>query len=281
MNIVPQQLPGMNFSVYPISATQAFLVETDQVSSTAPYITTGEIDSQAGAPFSAPSAFSGTHVAGVPGQALVGNSYVPDDAVVWMSPTGGGTFTMSVWENQGGTFGTFGVMSNGIPQPVTANYSVDSGGRVTSNLKTPFNPTFYIINSSQYVMISNVQGEPMLGAFDAQSAGPFDALGIQGTFIAGTSAPPVSAVTDISGVITLDGVSAVSGTEDISAAGGNTAAQAVTGTYQGINSSFGNGTFTLTSPSAFTGVFLIASPTQLVLVQSSSGPDPILLFLGN
>ncbi len=83
-------------------------------------------------------------------------------------------------------------------------------------------------------------------------------------------------------MLTLDGIQAISGTQDQSTAAANTAAQPVTGTYAISNASTGSGTIALTAPAALTGTFFIVSPTQFVLVTTTSGDvNPVLMVIGD
>jgi hypothetical protein len=287
--LTPQNLLSLTFNVYPVSATEAFLVETDTVSSSAPYLTAGRIIQQIGYPFQGPAALTGTSVAGITGQFLPsgGTTYLPDVYVVSMTSSGNGNFTMLVTENQAGSAGTYG-------NQVAATYSVDTFGRVTTDLIVPFTPYFYIISGNptstspvQAVMVGALTNDPTFGYFELQSKGTgssFSAGTVKGTMVQGTSEPTTSVVQDLSGVITFDGVSAVSGTQDQSTSSANTPGQTVTGTYvlTSTGSTDGSGTYTLTSPAAFDGAFFIVSPTKIVMISTTPGDvKPVLIILGN
>jgi hypothetical protein len=287
--IIPQSLFSMTFNVYPVSATESFLVETDTVSSSAPYLTAGKIIQQTGYPFQSPAALTGTSVAGVTGQFLPsgGTTYLPDVYVVSMTSSGNGNFTMLVTENQAGSVENYG-------NQIAATYTIDSFGRLTTDLVVPFAPFFYIIHANptstaplQAVMVGALTNNPTFGYFELQSMGTgtsFSAATVKGTLVQGTSVPTTSAVPDLSGVITLDGVSKVSGTQDQSTSSANTAGQTVTGTYAltSTGSTDGSGTYTLTSPAAFDGAFFIVSPTKIVMISTTPGnSNPVLIILGN
>jgi hypothetical protein len=288
--VAPQSLPSLTFDVYPVSTTEALLVETDTVSSTTPYLTAGGIIQQSGYPFEQGlAALTGTSVAGVTGQFLPtgGTTYLPDVYVVSMTSAGNGNFTMLVTENQAGTVGNYGGQ-------IGATYSIDTFGRVTTTLVNPFTPVFYIVNPSpttdapiQAVMVGMLTNDPTFGYFEQQSMGTgtsFSAATVKGTFVQGTSVPSTSAVQDLSGVISLDGVSAVTGTEDQSTSSANKLGQTVTGTYAltPTGSTDGSGTYTLTSPANFDGAFFIVSPTKIVMITTTPGDvNPVLIILGN
>lgn len=280
---------SMTFSVYPVSSTEAFLVETDTVSSTTPFLTAGKMLSQTGSPFSgvAGTTFTATSVAGMVGQFPSGSSaYVPDLALVSLTGTSSTTYTISIIENRAGTV---------MPpfNPGNLNFvTSDQYGRVDSGISTPISLVFYIINQNEAFAIgeslSNSTPVPFFGIFEPQSPSPFslNASALNSTFVQGTSAPATAPVTDISGSVALANTSStagtIAGTQDQSASGGNSSAQTVTGTYAALSSTTGNGTLALTAPAAFTGDFLVVSPTKiLVLSTTAASADPVLLFLGN
>jgi Putative Ig domain len=278
MTVLPTSLPSMTFSVYPVSTTESFVVETDAVSATTPLLMAGTVLQQAGYPFTNPSGgftTGATSIAGLTGQFLAASTtYVPDVAIASLTTTGANSFTLSVTENQAGTAAS----ATG-----TANFvNSDIFGRVATNVSFPIVPVFYMIDQNEAFCVGELLNEPFFGIFEPQAAGPFTASAIKGTFVEGTSEPATTAVRDVSGTITLDGTNAVSGTQDQSTSATNTAAQTVTGTYTITSSTAGSGTITLTAPSAFTGSFFAISPTQLVMVTTTSGDtNPVVVFLGN
>lgn len=270
-------LPNMTFSVYPVSNSEAFLVETDDAStstSSTPFVTVGMIRQQIGYPFSSPSGgITGTTVGGLVGQYLNGSTYVPDDAVVSITLTGLASFNMLVEENRAGVVTPFSGTGTFI--------QADSSGRVaTQGLNQEIEPVFYTIDTNQAFCIGSINGNPFFGIFEPQSAGPFTAATMKGTFVEGTAAPALSLVTNLSGVLTLDGISGVTGTQDE----GTSSALNVAGTYAltSTGATDGSATMTLTAPSAFTGEFFIISPTEAVMVSTTSGDvNPALIFIGH
>jgi putative Ig domain-containing protein len=280
---------SMTFSLYPVSNKEAFLVETDAVGSTTPFLTAGKMLAQTGAPFSgvAGSTFTATSVAGMVGQFPSGSgAYVPDLALVSLTGSSSASYNISILENRAGT-----VMPPFNPGSL-AFVSSDQFGRVDSGISSPISLVFYIINQNEAFAIgeslSSSTPVPFFGIFEPQSPSPLNlnASDLNSTFVLGASAPATSPVTDISGSVTLANTSStagtISGTQDQSASGGNSSAQTVTGTYAGLSSTTGNGTLALTAPAAFTGDFLVVSPTKiLVLSTTASDANPVLLFLGN
>lgn len=279
---------SMTFSVYPVSSSEAFLVETDSVSSTTPFLTAGKMLAQTGSPFSgvAGSTFTATSVAGMVGQFPSGSgTYVPDLALVSLTGSSSTSYNISILENRAGT-----VMPPFNPGSL-AFVSSDRFGRVDSGISTPISLIFYIINQNEAFAIGESLSStpvPFFGIFEPQSPSPFNlsASDLNSTFVLGTSAPATAPVKNISGSVTLANSSStagtIAGTQDQSASGGNSSAQTVTGTFAALSSTTGNGTLALTAPATFTGDFLVVSPTKiLVLSTTPSDANPVLLFLGD
>ena len=280
---------SMTFSVYPVSSKEAFLVETDTVGPTTPFLTVGKVLAQTGSPFSgvAGSTFTATSVAGMVGQFPSGSgAYVPDLALVSLTGSSSTSYNISILENRAGTL--MPVFNPGS----LAFVSSDQFGRVDSGIPTPISLVFYIINQNEAFAIGESLNSstpiPFFGVLEPQSPSPLslNASALNSTFILGTSAPATSPVTDISGSVTLANTSStagtITGTQDQGASSGNSSAQTVTGTYTGLSSTTGNGTLALTAPAVFTGDFLVVSPTKiLVLSTTPSDVNPVLLFLGN
>jgi len=278
--ITPTILPSMTFSVYPISSSEAFLVEIDNVNSAipTPFLTVGTLEQQVGTPFTSLSGgFTSTSVGALTGQFLSGTTYIPDVAVVSLSATGSSSFSISLTENRGGTVSPFSGNGTFI--------QADTFGRVaTQGLDSEVNPIFYMINQNEAFCVGAVIDNPFFGVFEPQSSGPFSAATIKGTFVDGTLAPAGSLVPDFSGFLSFDGTSGVSGTEDQSAATG----VSVTGTYAltSTGATDGSGTVSLkvgtTTSANFTGNFYIVSPTKIVLVSTASGDaNPVIVVIGH
>jgi Putative Ig domain len=276
-----QSLPNMTFSVYPVSNALFFLVEIDDVSSqtsSTPYLTVGSFRPQIGYPFPASQSggfVTGSSVGALTGQFFTNNVYVPDVAVVSVSATTGeSSFNVSLTENRAGTLQPLTATSGSFIQP-------DPSGRVaTSGLDQQIDPVFYTINGNQAYCIGGVDGNPFFGIFESQSSGPFSAASVEGSFIEGTLPPSISAVPNLVGELSFDGVSKVSGTEDSSTSSGQT----VSGTYQltSTGATDGSGTLTLSSPAAFNGSFYIISQTEVVMVSTTSGDvTPVVIVIGH
>jgi hypothetical protein len=275
----------LNYDVYPISATDAFFIETDQASNaTSPFISVAEMKLQFGQPFPPGSVISGPMAGGVSGQVLS----VPYVSVLQIVPQPGiTTFNLSLTDNEAGTV----TATNGTPFSVT--YTADQYGRVFANgftVNNAFEPVLYMIDSQDAFAVGQLNGAPIFGEFDAQS----QPTSFTTTFIAqdfplieGTFAPAISGDRNFSGFLNFNGSvtpATVNGIQDETTASANTAAETVTGTYvlSGTGATDGSGTITLTSPAAFTGAFYFVSPTKMVEITTTTGDaNPVLIIIGD
>ena len=274
-------LDNPHYSVYPISSSDAFMIETDTVNNITPYLTAGEMIQQVGQPFVTSGVLTGTMVGGLSGQLISGGTFLPEVQVVQTSATSGtASFQVLQTDNQAGTvFATNGTA-------VTDAYTSDNLGRVQGSIEfnSSFEPVFYLINTNQAFCVSIVQNAPTFGYFAPQSAGPFTAETIKSTsLIDGTSAPAVSADRDLSGFLSFDGISVVGGTQDQSTASENSTV-AETGSYvlTATGGTDGSGTMTLSTPTGFTGYFFIVSPTKVVMITTTpADTNPVLIIIGH
>ena len=272
---------NLNYDVYPVSAIEAFLIETDTATNpSSPYVSIADMKLQIGQPFFG-TVINSPMAGGVSGTVL----NVPYVSVLQLVP-GGANFDLSLTDNEGGIVSG----TAGTPQSVT--YSSDQFGRVFTGLviNSAFEPVLYMIDSRDAFVMGQLGGAPILGELDAQS----QPASFTPTFIAqntslveGTSAPAVSADRDFSGYLMFDGAvvpATVNGTQDESTSSANTSAETVTGTYvlSNTGATDGSGTVTLTSPAAFTGAFYIVSPTKMVMITTTAGDaKPVLVIIGH
>jgi Putative Ig domain len=274
---------SMNFSVYPVSTSEFFMVETDTVSSSTPILTAGTIQQQIGAPYSlnSGSTFTGTSVGALSGQKTGGSTPVPDLALVSIVGTGASSFTISSTENLGGTVTSASIQSNFI--------QADQFGRVDSSPNATFEPVFYMIAQNTAYSLGtqlNQSGQryPLFGIFQPQSTGPFNATTIASLFTEGTTAPTVPAAQNLAGVAVFADPSGANGAfaalQDQSTSQTNTSGQVLSGTYTVSSATAGTGTISVTQPSASTGSFLIVSPSQVLMLTTTSGDanPTIVLF---
>jgi len=291
-----QTASTMTFSVYPVSSasgllTEAFVVETDALSSTSPFVTVGKMVQQVGYPFTnvGVNQFTAPSVGGLSGNVIPQglSAYQPIVAVGQLNPSGG-AFTMPFFENIGGTSVSFTGGS-----VISANFTNgDSFGRVDTNLLQPIAPVFYVFNQNAAFCILENLNASAIGVFEPQSKGQtattFSTSLIAAAFAAGTTAPDTAATTNFSGAVTIastgTSTGTITGTQDTSTSGANTSGQAVTGTVtlSGTGTTDGTGSITLTAPAAFTGQFIIVSPTKIAVISTTTGDtNPQLIYLGN
>lgn len=212
-------LQTMNFSVYPISTSESFVLETDTVSSTAPMLVAGTIREQVGAPFlAAPgSTFTGTSVAALTGRFPSGNNYLPDVGLMAISGTGTASFAMNAIENQAGSVIQYPVTNGNFQQ-------ADIYGRLQSGITIPpFAPVFYMIDQNTAYCIGELlsqssQPNPFFGIVQPQAQGPFPATSIASVYIEGTTSPAGADVQDATGLVSLTDTDTttgiVAGTQD-------------------------------------------------------------------
>ncbi|HEY0704362.1 MAG TPA: putative Ig domain-containing protein [Candidatus Acidoferrales bacterium] len=275
---------NLTFNAYPVSNSEAFLVEMDQTSQTTPLISVADMVQQIGNPFPAQNSLAGPMAGGLNGSGLSGNTYLTDVAIVQLSSPGSGGFTMQVTDNVAGSISTWS-------SPFQVSYQTDTFGRVTTNLIHPFEPTLYLIDSQDAFVVGLLLGGPIAGRLDAQSqpqAGFTTQFLAQNTpLIEGTVAPAVPANRDVSGFLMFDGSvtpGGLSGTQDESTTAANVPGEAVTGTFalSSTGTTDGSGTVTLTSPAASTGAFYFINSTKAVIVTTTSGDsNPVLIVVGH
>lgn len=292
---VSQKLGNMNFSVYPITTTsglltEAFVVETDSVSQTTPFVSVGKLIHQTGYPFAtAIQSFNGASVGGLSGPVIPsgGSVYLPFAAVAQLQAPGGNAFTLSLVDNVGGTVGT----ALGVNAISTSFNTGDSFGRVDTVLSQPVAPVFYVINTNEALCLLENVSAPVLGIFEPQSKGSgatFTASTVPGTLIQGTSMPAMSTVQNFSGLIALTSLTSttgtLSGTEDTPTAFAVVSPN-VAGTFLLTPSgpTDGSGALTMTQaspPPPFNGAFFMVSPTKIVMITTSDS-NPVLGIFGD
>ena len=279
----------LTYNAYPVSSSEAFLTETDTVSSSSPYVSTLDMKAQFGYPFLSQGAISSNLAGGLSGQLVNGTAnYSPEVEVMQVSPQSSGAFNLLVADNTAGSVFTNMATSSTSAQPLAVNYSSDQLGRITTNLTSPYSLLMYLVSSDEAFVMSDTNGNGfpvLLGHLSPQStpATDFTTAYLDGTFVEGSVAPPPStAARNDSGFYTLDGNGNITGTQDESTTSGNTQAQNVAGTYTVLDSTNGTGAIALTQPSTFAGLYVIVSPTKFVMITATAGDtNPITVVLGN
>jgi len=290
----PQFTAGnITYSAYPVSDAEAFLVESDQVSSTGftPFLSVIDMLQQFGQPFTTQNTITGPMAGGLTGNSLSNGLLVQESAILQISVanSGAGNFDLLLTDNTAGTITSNMAPKGGSSNPLAVSYNSDQFGRVATanSLTSPsyFQPVLYLVSPTEAFFLTSTaqQGQPpLLGHLSPQSAGPFSAASLKGNYVEGSTAPPSAAARNLSGVLTLDGVSAITGTQDESTTATNTPNEAVVGTYSLFDTANGTGSLTLTSPAAFSGAFVIVSPTKFVFLTTTTGDtNPSVIVAGH
>lgn len=276
---------AFDYSVYPITASDAFMVEVDPVNGVTPFLTVGEMIQQqdGGGGFPTGAVLSGNMAGALNGHVLSG-TYIPDVSLVQLAPqTGAATFNMTFIDNEAGT------VSSTDGNPLSVTYSSDTLGRVAGAIQiNNFVPVCYIVSPDEAFCIGILPNAPTFGHLLPQEepgGAGFTLASIDGPYVQGTGGPGVAADNDLSGFLSFDGDGNITGTQDISTSAANTPSLGVTGTYALTSSgpTDGSGTLSLTAPTpAFTGAYIIISPTQVVMITTTSGDtNPVVFFVGS
>jgi hypothetical protein len=277
----------MDFSVYPISPFQSFLIQTDAVTSTSPaqpILVSGTLQQQTSAPFTgaAGSTFTNTTVSALTGHFPSGSAYLPDVALVSITGTGSSSFSFTALENQAGTIITY-------PTTQQQFLQADQFGRVSTNILSPFTPVFYMISPNTAYCIGETvapssQPYPFFGIFTSQLAGSYVPQDLAGSLEEGTTSPAEPTAPDAEGTITLGSTDATTGTItgalDESTSTANTSAATVSGTFTIVSATGGTAMTTLTQPAAATGEYIIQSPNLIFEITTTAGDhNPVIYIL--
>jgi hypothetical protein len=260
---------SVNYAFYIVSANELFIVSTDPPASSNRVVGLAFAQNQTAAPYSN-SSFNSPTVFDLNGRSGSGSVA----AVGEINPTNN-TFSGTFDENNAGTItssaalsGSFSIAANG-----RGTFTVTGGSPATSFV-------VYMINVNAGLVLDISSASVLSGNLEPQSTGAggvFTAATLQGTFIEGTTTAADPLATNLSGVLSIDGVSAITGTQDTSTSTVNSMGQTVAGTYTVASS--GRGTITLTSPSAQQLAFYIVTNGKIVAIDIGSGaahPDVIV-----
>ncbi len=265
MSVTVPTLATFNFSFYVVSASELFIVSTDAVSATNPRIG-GLVVSQAVNIYDNGS-FNGNSVFNLTGLNSSAASVV---AVGLLSTDGAGNLTStSVFdENNAGT-----ILSQ---QSLAGTYALQSNGTGTISITSSSSPAssfvLYTITTNKAFLLDTSSSSALTGLLEPQvkgNSGTFSAATIQGSFVTATTNNTNAAATNISGALSLDGISNVSGTQDQSTPSSNMSGQTVTATY--TVSSNGRGTMSVTSPAATSRALYVINGSKFATIGVDSG----------
>lgn len=180
---------GTHFSLYVVSASEAFLLTTD-VESTAG-LQSGNMLLQASTPYSNSSlnATSVFYEVGVNAASPTTKSRVQ---IGLFTGSGSGGLTILSDENNGGTI-TANSTANGLM------YSVDANGRVTITGGAGTPPILYLVDNNKAFLLG-ADASVGFGFLEPQSGAPFGAFSLHGNFFFGVAPPAVTASTVSSGL---------------------------------------------------------------------------------
>ncbi len=135
--------------------------------------------------------------------------------------------------------------------------------------------TFYMVNVSKAFLVDAGGVQVQMGLLEPQTlptSGGFAPTDFAGNYAFGTVTPPVSAVSDIAGVITLTSApTKLSGTQDETTPSNMLANVPVGDDYSVSSSTNGRVTVKFTSPATSRAVFYLISPTKFVLISIDAG----------
>lgn len=257
------------YVAYMISDSKLLALSMDTASTSG--LVTGEIDAQAGGPYSN-SSLSSAVVMSVD-SAVTGGSQVAL-GVVTLDGTGNASFSMD--EDSAGTLTTLtGSGTYTTPDTSTGRFTLTAPQGMPSLVG-------YLVSANRAFVIGS-DGGVTAGSFQAQSAGKFSnsSLNITGFFgdreFATAPVPPpygVLPATLSTGAVTFDGTGNTSSVSDENVQGTLRSAQTSSTSY----SVSPNGRVTLGSGSS---IFYIVSPTEFASMSSTTGdPNPKLGFGG-
>lgn len=250
----------LHFTIYVVSATELFAVETDSVSGGSTLLSGSVLQQTGGGSFSAASLGNSsvvqmTGASGGGSDAQAGLLTIPSSA----------NFSLATDENLNGTS-----QSNSE----SGTYTVESNGRVTLTTTGSTAPVLYLVAQNQGFVVGT-DGSAALGTFEPQAAGTFSNSSFSGTYATRNLAPVAASMIEQVFTATADGSGGFSATANVSAPSGITSSQSESASY----SVAANGRVTLnfTSPAGATAVGYVVSATKVILVPQGSGAAVLIL----
>ncbi len=179
----------VNFVFYVVSSSEMLMMAYDDTE-TPSIILAGQVLQQSGSLSNASlKGYSVIEMAGLDNSSSPG---VPDVQAGIINASGSGGFSLTMDENDGGTFDS----GTGSPATISGDYSVGTGGRVTlSNITGcpggcgSHNPVFYLVGLNQAFVI-DTGGEVSFGTITPQTGSNFGLTSLSGSYQGG-SEPPV------------------------------------------------------------------------------------------
>ncbi len=258
--------PGssLNLVFYVVSASEMLMMEDDSGN----LLMTGQALQQSASLSNA--SLSGNSVIELQGLDTSGSSPVSDIQAGIINASGTGTFSLSMDENDGGTFDG----GTGTPQSISGDYSVGTNGRVTlSNITGGGGgnhvPVFYLVGPNQAFVIGT-DSSVTFGTITPQTGSNFTNASLTGTVLGGSQQP-----VDTNGSVevdqaTADGAGNLTGASDnnnqCGSGGGNACPQA---SSIGVTYSVSpNGRTTVSEGGQVGGIMYIISTSQVVFLST-------------
>jgi len=251
-----------HFSLYVVSANEAFLLTTDPESTSG--LESGTVLSQASNAFTN-SSLNGASVFYEVGVNSAASTTQSDVRIGQFVSNGTGGLAVTSDENDGGVI-TANNATNGL------TYSVASNGRVTITGGTGAPPILYLVDTNKAFLLG-ADGSVGFGFLEPQSVGPFTVFSITGTYFFGVAPPAITASTASSGVGTATHFrrcrvfcgpsNTLSVTQDSSASNGTLTSR---GTVSSNFTVSANGRTTTTNGAAI----YIISPSSFVLIDGNA-----------
>jgi hypothetical protein len=177
-----------NFSLYVVSASEAFLMTTDAESISG--LESGTVLSQASTTFTNGSLNAGSVFYEVGVNATPATK--SDVRIGLFTADGSGGLTIVSDENDGGV-----ITANNTTSGLT--YAVASNGRVTITGGTGAPPILYLVDTNKAFLLG-ANGSVGFGFLEPQSGGQFGSFSITGDYFFGVAPPAVTASTTSSGI---------------------------------------------------------------------------------
>jgi len=177
----------LNFVFYVVSSSEMLMMAYDNGEKPS-IILAGQVLQQSGSFTNA--SLNGNSVLEAVGVDSVNSQIVPDAQAGIINANGSGAFTLTMDENDGGTFDN----GTGNPESISGDYSIAPNGRVTlSNIVGGggggHTPIFYMVTTNQAFMI-DTGSSATFGTITPQTGSNFNNASLNGNYASG-SEPPV------------------------------------------------------------------------------------------
>ncbi len=255
--------------IYVLSPTEFLMLTTDSQITDSLYL--GSATQQSGGPFSV-SSFSGSSVVYTTGLGNDGGTETSLGSVILFTVTSSGTASVTGWQSSGGTVSA--QSASGV------TFSVASSGRVTfvAQAGDHQTPIMYLVKPNKaYVLFTdgtNPNPKVESGDLRSQSPGPFSTSSLDATLGFGTLQPDVIGIGQEVGIATFDGAGNATATSDKNSSGTLKPNQTSSDTYSIASNGIGVIPANCTVGTNCNNVFFLLSPTNLVMLDTSSDTNP-------